>query len=86
MPAALGAALAGRCRGEQVVSVATVGDGPFEMQRNRMLFQDLCSICMYALQKLDDGWPESEKGKNVDVKYIEERRRCEKISEERMNI
>ena len=38
------------------------------------------------LQKLDDGWPESEKGKDVDVKYIEERRRCEKISEERMNI
>ena len=37
-------------------------------------------------QKLDDGWPESEKGKDVDVKYIEERRRCEKISEERMNI
>ena len=36
--------------------------------------------------KLDDGWPESEKGKDVDVKYIEERRRCEKISEERMNI
>ena len=35
---------------------------------------------------LDDGWPESEKGKDVDVKYIEERRRCEKISEERMNI
>ena len=38
------------------------------------------------LQELDDGWPESEKGKDVDVKYIEERRRCEKISEERMNI
>ena len=37
-------------------------------------------------KKLDDGWPESEKGKDVDVKYIEERRRCEKISEERMNI
>ena len=37
-------------------------------------------------RKLDDGWPESEKGKDVDVKYIEERRRCEKISEERMNI
>ena len=36
--------------------------------------------------QLDDGWPESEKGKDVDVKYIEERRRCEKISEERMNI
>ena len=36
--------------------------------------------------KLDDGWPESEKGKDVDVKYMEERRRCEKISEERMNI
>ena len=36
--------------------------------------------------KLDDGWPESEKGTDVDVKYIEERRRCEKISEERMNI
>ena len=36
--------------------------------------------------ELDDGWPESEKGKDVDVKYIEERRRCEKISEERMNI
>ena len=39
-----------------------------------------------GLKKLDDGWPESEKGKDVDVKYIEERRRCEKISEERMNI
>ena len=37
-------------------------------------------------KKLDDGWPESEKGTDVDVKYIEERRRCEKISEERMNI
>ena len=37
-------------------------------------------------KKLDDGWPESEKGKDVDVKYIEERRRCEKISEERVNI
>ena len=37
-------------------------------------------------KKLDDGWPESEKGKDVDVKYVEERRRCEKISEERMNI
>ena len=36
--------------------------------------------------ELDDGWPESEKGTDVDVKYIEERRRCEKISEERMNI
>ena len=36
-------------------------------------------------KELDDGWPESEKGKDVDVKYIEERR-CEKISEERMNI
>ena len=36
--------------------------------------------------KLDDGWPESEKGTDVDVKYIEERRRCEKISEERMSI
>ena len=39
-----------------------------------------------GLFKLDDGWPESEKGTDVDVKYIEERRRCEKISEERMNI
>ena len=37
-------------------------------------------------KKLDDGWPESEKGKDVDVKYKEERRRCEKISEERINI
>ena len=37
-------------------------------------------------KELDDGWPESEKGTDVDVKYIEERRRCEKISEERMNI
>ena len=25
-----------------------------------------------AKKKLDDGWPESEKGKDVDVKYIEE--------------
>ena len=30
IPAALGAALAGRCRGEEVVSVATVGDGSLE--------------------------------------------------------
>ena len=37
-------------------------------------------------KKLDDGWPESERGKDVDVKYKEERRRCEKISEERMKI
>ncbi len=27
MPAAIGAALAGRSRGEEIVSVATVGDG-----------------------------------------------------------
>ena len=46
----------------------------------------IISIIFISFKKLDDGWPESEKGKDVDVKYIEERRRCEKISEERMNI
>ena len=51
-------------------------------------FQGLrfCFKVPLCSKKLDDGWPESEKGKDVDVKYIEERRRCEKISEERMNI
>ena len=44
------------------------------------------SMYKQHLRTLDDGWPESEKGTDVDVKYIEERRRCEKISEERMNI
>ena len=47
---------------------------------------NICFLLSLAVFQLDDGWPESEKGKDVDVKYIEERRRCEKISEERMNI
>ena len=56
---------------------------------NQSKAQDIAWICQKYMpppKKLDDGWPESEKGKDVDVKYIEERRRCEKISEERMNI
>ena len=51
-----------------------------------MPFTNIITVNNGAIQKLDDGWPESEKGKDVDVKYIEERRRCVKISEERMNI
>ena len=55
--------------------------------------KSLCFLCWEGSKtsknqkkQLDDGWPESEKGTDVDVKYIAERRRCEKISEERMNI
>ena len=50
------------------------------------MFQHIDSPFSFWFEKLDDGWPESEKGKDVDVEYIEERKRCEKISEERMNI
>ena len=37
VPAAIGAALAGRSRGEEIVSVATVGDGSF-VRKNVEIF------------------------------------------------
>ena len=35
VPAAIGAALAGRSRGDEIVSVATVGDGSFVQKKSK---------------------------------------------------
>ena len=35
VPAAIGAALAGRSRGEDIVSIATVGDGSFVQKKSK---------------------------------------------------
>ena len=75
---------------EGLAAIRQVLSGKISFSERYIAFYSLCKGCSSenkkVPKKLDDGWPESEKGKDVDVKYIEERRRCEKISEERMNI